>query len=62
MAQAVREVILDHILRALGHGATSCLQLEDVPYTLSYRDTRSVEAYFKHCYEERQRRLGKGRR
>jgi phenylpropionate dioxygenase-like ring-hydroxylating dioxygenase large terminal subunit len=47
---------------ALGHGATSFLQLEDVPYTPSYRDTPSVEAYFKHCYEERQRRLGKGAR
>jgi len=33
-----------------------------VPYTPSYRDTPSVEAYFKHCYEERQRRLGQGAR
>ena len=47
---------------ALGHGAVSFLQLEDVPYTPSYQNTPNVEAYFKHCYEERQRRLGTGAR
>jgi nitrite reductase/ring-hydroxylating ferredoxin subunit len=47
---------------ALGHGAVSFLQLEDVPYSPSYRDTPEAEAYFKHCYEERQRRLGAGAR
>src|SRR5262249_27367386 len=43
----------------LGHGAVSFLQLEDVPYTPSYQNTPIVEEYFRHCYEERKRRLGK---
>lgn len=47
---------------ALGHGAISFLQTEDAPYTPSYRDTPGVEAYFRHCDEERQRRLGAGAR
>jgi len=46
----------------LGHGAVSLLQLEDLPYTPSYQNTPVVEAYFKQCYEERQRRLGTGAR
>jgi phenylpropionate dioxygenase-like ring-hydroxylating dioxygenase large terminal subunit len=47
---------------ALGHAAVSFLQPEDVPYTPSYQNTPSVEAYFRHCYEKRQRRLGPGAR
>ncbi|MBI3326149.1 MAG: Rieske 2Fe-2S domain-containing protein, partial [Nitrospinae bacterium] len=47
---------------ALGHGATSFLQQEGAPHTPSYRDTPGVEAYFRHCDEERQRRLGDGAR
>ncbi|MGQ4809864.1 3-phenylpropionate/cinnamic acid dioxygenase subunit alpha [Candidatus Entotheonellaceae bacterium PAL068K] len=43
----------------LGHGAVCHLQNDDVPYTPSYQNTPAVEAYFKHAYEERQRRLGK---
>ena len=46
----------------LGHGATSFLELEDVPYTPSYQDTPIVEEYFRHCFEERRRRLGPGAR
>jgi phenylpropionate dioxygenase-like ring-hydroxylating dioxygenase large terminal subunit len=46
----------------LGHGAISFLQLEDVPYTPSYQNTPIVEEYFRHCYEERQRRMGRGAR
>jgi len=42
----------------LGHGAVSFLQLQDVPYTPSYEDTPIVEEYFRHCDEERRRRLG----
>jgi len=47
---------------ALGHGAISFLQAEDAPYTASYRDSPIVEAYFKHCDEERRRRMGAGAR
>src|SRR5712692_4632299 len=43
---------------ALGHGAVSFLQLEDAPHTPSYQDTPGVEAYFRRCEEERQRRQG----
>ena len=46
----------------LGHGAVSFLQLDDVPYTPSYQNTPIVEEYFRHCYEERKRRLGKDAR
>jgi nitrite reductase/ring-hydroxylating ferredoxin subunit len=46
----------------LGHGATSFLQLEDVPYTPGYQNTPLVEEYFRYCDEERKRRLGKGAR
>src|SRR5438132_10034976 len=46
----------------LGHEALSFLQLQDVPYTPSYEDTPVVEEYFRHCDEERRRRLGKGAR
>lgn len=46
----------------LGHGAVSLLQSHDVPYTPGYQNTPVVEAYFKHCHEERQRRMGQGAR
>ncbi len=42
----------------LGHGAHPSLQRKDAPYTPTFRQAPEVEAYFKHCYEERQRRLG----
>lgn len=41
-----------------GHGAHPVLQMEDVPYIPTFQSTPHVEAYFRHCYEERQRRLG----
>ncbi len=47
---------------SLGHGAVSFLQLEDIPYSSTYSDTPDVDAYFKRCYEERQRRMGAGAR
>src|SRR5439155_613127 len=46
----------------LGHGAVSFLQLDEIPYTPSYQNTPIVEEYFRHCYEERKRRLGKDAR
>jgi hypothetical protein len=45
-----------------GHGALVFLQLDDQPYIPSYQNHPEVEAYFKHVYEERQRRLGQGAR
>jgi phenylpropionate dioxygenase-like ring-hydroxylating dioxygenase large terminal subunit len=43
----------------LGHGAHPALQPDDLPYIPTFQSAPHVEAYFKHCYEERQRRLGK---
>jgi hypothetical protein len=40
----------------------SFLQPEDDPYPTSYQNAPAVEEYFRHCDEERQRRLGKGAR
>jgi nitrite reductase/ring-hydroxylating ferredoxin subunit len=45
-----------------GHGALTPLQTDDLPYIPTYLNTPTVEAYFRHVYEERQRRLGKGAR
>ncbi len=42
----------------LGHGAHPALQWDDDPYVPTFQHSPEVEAYFKHCYEERQRRLG----
>ena len=41
-----------------GHGIHSILQPEDNWYVESFKDDPEVEAYFKHCYEERKARLG----
>ena len=45
-----------------GHGALTPLQTDDLPYIPTYLNTPTVEAYFRHVYEERQRRLGKDAR
>jgi len=45
-----------------GHGALTPLQTDDLPYIPTYQNTRIVEDYFRHVYEERQQRLGKGAR
>ena len=42
-----------------GHAAMSYLQENDQSYIPMYQDTPVVEAYFKHVFEERRRRLGK---
>ena len=41
-----------------GHCALAYLQTEDTPYIPTYKNSPEIEAYFKHQYEERQRRLG----
>lgn len=43
----------------LGHGGVASLQLDDYPYSPVYRDYPEVDAWFKQCYEQRQKRLGK---
>ncbi len=41
-----------------GHAASGDLYIEDIPYVPTYQNTPTVEAYFKHVFEERKRRLG----
>ncbi len=41
-----------------GHGAVSFLQHDDLPYTPSFQNHPSVEAYYRDAYEKRQRALG----
>lgn len=41
-----------------GHGVHSAVQPALLPYQPAYNDNKLVEEYFRHCYEERQRRLG----
>jgi phenylpropionate dioxygenase-like ring-hydroxylating dioxygenase large terminal subunit len=41
-----------------GHGVHSVWKAADTPYVETYRDNREVDEYFRHCHEERQRRLG----
>jgi phenylpropionate dioxygenase-like ring-hydroxylating dioxygenase large terminal subunit len=41
----------------LGHGAHPALQWDDDPYVPTFQHAPEVDAYFRHCYEERQRRL-----
>lgn len=41
-----------------GHGVHSALQPEDNRYVESFLDHPEIEDYFRHCYEERKRRLG----
>lgn len=41
-----------------GHGVHSAIQPDDHEYMESYLDNPILEEYFKHCFEERRRRLG----
>lgn len=41
-----------------GHGVHSALKPEGAPYMEAYKDNKIVEDYYRHCYEERARRLG----
>ena len=41
-----------------GHGVHSALQSATNEYVESYRDHPEIEQYFRHCFEERKRRLG----
>ncbi len=41
-----------------GHGVHSFMQEPDAEYVPSYQQHPVVEAYFRHCYDERRRRLG----
>jgi hypothetical protein len=40
------------------HGLHSAIRPEEDEYVESFRDNPIVEAYFRHCHEERKRRLG----
>ena len=42
-----------------GHSALVFVQNDDLPYIPTYRNNPVVEEYYRHCYEERQKRLGK---
>jgi phenylpropionate dioxygenase-like ring-hydroxylating dioxygenase large terminal subunit len=41
-----------------GHGVHSILHPEDAPYVEAFKDNPTVEAYYRHCHNERQKRLG----
>jgi phenylpropionate dioxygenase-like ring-hydroxylating dioxygenase large terminal subunit len=41
-----------------GHGVHSALQAADQEFIDSYLDQPEIGAYFRHCFEERKRRLG----
>ena len=41
-----------------GHGVHSAIQPEGFQFTDAYRDQPEIGAYFRHCFEERRRRLG----
>ena len=41
-----------------GHGVHSAVQPEDDQYIEAYKNDPEIEAYFRHCWEERKRRLG----
>jgi phenylpropionate dioxygenase-like ring-hydroxylating dioxygenase large terminal subunit len=42
-----------------GHGMTSAYVPDDLEYTATYQQHPEVDAYFRHCFNERKRRLGK---
>lgn len=42
-----------------GHGMTSAYVPDDVDYTPTYQQYPGVDEYFRHCFYERKRRLGK---
>jgi phenylpropionate dioxygenase-like ring-hydroxylating dioxygenase large terminal subunit len=41
-----------------GHGVHSALKPPEAPYVEQFLDNKLVDDYFRHCYEERRRRLG----
>ena len=41
-----------------GHGIHSMILPEENYYVEAFRDSPVVEEYFRHCYEERKKRLG----
>lgn len=41
-----------------GHGVHSAVQPEDEPYVEQFKNDPEIEEYFRHCHEERKRRLG----
>jgi len=41
-----------------GHGVHSAMEHPDAEFIDSYLDQPEIGAYFRHCYEERRRRLG----
>jgi phenylpropionate dioxygenase-like ring-hydroxylating dioxygenase large terminal subunit len=41
-----------------GHGMTAGIAPEDAEYIPTYEQYPEVDAYFRHCFEERRRRLG----
>ncbi|MCW5746518.1 MAG: aromatic ring-hydroxylating dioxygenase subunit alpha [Alphaproteobacteria bacterium] len=41
-----------------GHGIHSAIQPAMLPYAEAFKDNPEIEEYFRHCYEERQRKLG----
>ena len=41
-----------------GHGTHSVWMPQDQPFIDSFRDNKIVSEYFRHCHDERQRRLG----
>lgn len=41
-----------------GHGVHSAVQPEDDRYVEQFRNDPEIEAYFRHCHQERKRRLG----
>ena len=43
---------------AQGHGLHSAIRPEENDYIESFRDDQRLEDYFRHCHEERKRRLG----
>ena len=45
-----------------GHSAMGFLQKDDYPFIPTYQNSSVVEEYARHCYEERQKRLGKDAR
>ena len=41
-----------------GHGVHSAIQPEGFEFSDAYRDQPEIGAYFRHCFEERRRRMG----
>ncbi|MCZ6628914.1 MAG: aromatic ring-hydroxylating dioxygenase subunit alpha [SAR324 cluster bacterium] len=41
-----------------GHGVHSAIKPESNQYLVSFKDNPDVEAWYRHCFEERKRRLG----